>query len=113
MISVQLNRTERRKSLCLPTVLVSNLPWGDFMRYPKVTKYGSMDYDTQQANAAEAKAQSEKKKAEEMAEKNAERKLNYRFEIIKTFITIGATLLVEHFTEIFNFLCDLLHRLFS
>ena len=60
-----------------------------------------------------AKAQSEKKKAEEMAEKNAERKLNYRFEIIKTFITIGATLLVEHFTEIFNFLCNLLHRLFS
>ena len=43
------------------------------MRYPKVTKYGSMDYNTQQANAAEAKAQSEKKKAEEMAEKNAER----------------------------------------
>ena len=83
------------------------------MRYPKVTKYGSMDYNTQQANAAAAKAQSEKKKAEEVAEKNADRKLNYRFEIIKTFITIGATLLVEHFAEIFNFLCDLLHRLFS
>lgn len=76
-------------------------------RYTKVPKYGTMEYNTMVANQRNAEAALEKQKAKEMAEKIAERKLEHRFEIIKIPLTIAATLFVEHFGEIVQFVIKL------
>lgn len=76
-------------------------------RHTKVPKYGTMEYNTMVANQRNAEAALEKQKAKEMAEKIAERKLEHRFEIIKIPLTIAATLFVEHFGEIAQFVIKL------
>lgn len=76
-------------------------------RHTKVPKYGTMEYNTMVANQRNAEAALEKQKAKEMAEKKAERKLEHRFEIIKIPLTIAATLFVEHFGEIVQFVIKL------
>lgn len=114
VLTINYNRVVRR---CLPGAgsLLPRLSAGagelrgerNVERYTKVPKYGTMEYNTMVANQRNAEAALEKQKAKEMAEKIAERKLEHRFEIIKIPLTIAATLFVEHFGEIVQFVIKL------
>lgn len=114
VLTINYNRVVRRR---LPGVgsLLPRLSAGagelrgerSMERYTKVPKYGTMEYNTMVANQRNAEAALEKQKAKEMAEKIAERKLEHRFEIIKIPLTIAATLFVEHFGEIVQFVIKL------
>lgn len=83
------------------------------MRYPKVVKYGSMEYNTMVANQRNAEAALEKQKAEKMADEVAEKRQERRFQVMHTLFTIIATLFVEHFVEIVKFVCEFFQSLFT
>lgn len=83
------------------------------MRYPKVVKYGSMEYNTMVANQRNAEAALEKQKAEKMADEVAKKRQEHRFQVIHTLFTIIATLFVEHFVEIVKFVYEFFQSLFT
>ena len=65
----------------------------------------------EKAAAEKLKAELEQQKAEEMTQKNTERKLEHRFEIVKILITAAATLFIEHFMEILQFFKKLFEQI--
>lgn len=83
------------------------------MRYPKVVKYGSMEYNTTVANQRNAETALEKQKAEAMADEIAKEKRERRFQVIHTLFTIAATLIIEHFVEITKFIFEFFRDLFT
>lgn len=79
------------------------------MRKPKVPKIGTIEYNCMVANMEAEEKRLEKQKADEAAQKKAERDAEHRFQIKLVFITVAATLFVDHFGEILQLLEELIH----
>lgn len=83
------------------------------MRKPKVPKPGTIEYNTMVMNIQAEERRLEQQKSKESADKKAETDAEHRFKIKTIFLTVAATLFVEHFNEIIDFAIKLIQSLIT